>query len=111
MKKFLKSKEGMTLVEVVTGLAVFSLIAVFITIIITAALNNIKENSDLKKDIKNAAADIEYSLSDSKNDEDLTVEESEFSVDFGNVTVTTKGKLISSKQDEKEVEFKYFIPD
>lgn len=109
--KFLKSKKGMTLVEVVTGLAVFSLIVLFIMIIVTASLNNIKKNSDLKKDIKNAAADIEYSLSDSITDGDTSSEETEFNVDFGNIVVTSKGKFINSVDEEKEVDFKYFIPD
>lgn len=101
----------MTLVEVVTGLAVFALIVLLVMIIVTASLNNIEKNSDLKKGIKSAAADIEYNLSGPVSDDDMLYEESEFSVDFGGTVVSVNGYYIKSENDRNQANFKYFVPD
>jgi prepilin-type N-terminal cleavage/methylation domain-containing protein len=112
--RLLKSKKGMTLVEVVVSMAILSILAVFIMSVFAATLGSVMSNSELKKSGKLAAAGIENKLAGFEPDQDISVIEQEngfIEVDFGSIIVNSEGYYIIGKDKNQNSKYYFFIPE
>ncbi|HCA29679.1 MAG TPA: hypothetical protein DEP23_09005 [Ruminococcaceae bacterium] len=112
--KLLKSKKGMTLVEVVVSLAILSILAVFIMAVFGSSFQTVVTNANLKKGQKDAAAGIENKLAGFDPDGNLSVtneQSGNFSIDFGGVTIDASGNFIIGKNKDQDSTYYFFIPD
>lgn len=114
MRHVLKSRKGLTLVEVVVSLAILSILAVFILSVFASSLNIIAGNANLKKGNHNAAAGIENKFAGFDADANLSVinqQSGSIQIEFGGVSIEAAGKFITGNDIKNDSEYYAFIPD
>jgi prepilin-type N-terminal cleavage/methylation domain-containing protein len=113
-KVFIKSKKGMTLVEVVVSLALLSILAILIMSVFASSFQVVFSNADMKKKGKDAAAGIENKLAGFDPDGDISIirqQRGTFSIDFGGVVIESSGNYVTGNDKEFNAEYHFFIPD
>ncbi|MDD2362416.1 MAG: prepilin-type N-terminal cleavage/methylation domain-containing protein [Oscillospiraceae bacterium] len=114
LKRFFKSKKGLTLVEVVVSLAILSILAVFILSIYASSFNTILGNANLKNSNQNAAAGIENKFAGFDPDSDIATVEQQtgnLEIDFGGQTIDAEGSIIEGTDKNNDSKYYSFIPD
>ncbi|MDD3832565.1 MAG: type II secretion system protein [Oscillospiraceae bacterium] len=114
LKRCIKSKKGLTLVEVVVSLAILSILAVFILSIFASTFNSILGNSNLKNSNQNAAAGIENKFAGFDPDSDIAIADEQagsIEIDFGGQIVEAQGNIIEGTDKDNDSKYYSFIPD
>jgi prepilin-type N-terminal cleavage/methylation domain-containing protein len=112
--KIIKSKNGMTLVEVVASVAILALLAVFVVSIFATSITIVGRNAQVKKSNTKAAAGIENTVAGfTVSEETVSVIEtsSNFEIVFGGNTINKEGTYYKSSDEKGEGNYYYFVPN
>ncbi len=116
MKKLylLKSKRGMTLVEVVAGIAILSLLFLFIVTVFPTAISIVGDQARLKRSGKNAADGLESHFAGQEPEPGRAVVQQtpgQLEVDFPAGPVQPDGVFVKSRGADGGEVFYYFEAD
>ena len=113
IRQRLKSRKGLTLVEVVVSLAILSLLAILLTSVFTSAVTIVGKQAVQKQANKEAAGGIENVAAGYDANADVTVQQSSgnFSVQFGGVTIEQQGAYYEGTATDQEGSYTYFEPN
>jgi prepilin-type N-terminal cleavage/methylation domain-containing protein len=112
--KVVRKKDGMTLVEVIVGLALMSILVLIFTTFIFYSMAAMSRNIGLKSadtnavaGVENAAAGVESSIPQTVTSESSST----FIVTFGSTTITTNGELVEGTDTQAKSKYSYFVPN
>lgn len=111
--RVLKSKKGMTLVEVIVSTALFSLIGIFVMTVFSGGFSVVNNEGKTKQDDLKAIAGLEQQrASETVNSSIASINEEngKFYVNFGGNQVEVNGTYIKAEDKDKNSQYNYFTP-
>ena len=114
IKRLLKQKKGMTLIEAIVSTALLTLVVTLLVSVFTSSINIIRINAEMKRASRDAAAGIENQMAGIGPDNGVSITQQQagtFVIQFNGVTVSTGGNLVESTDTDGDVKFYYFVPN
>lgn len=109
----LRRNRGMTLVEIVAGIAILGLLALLLSTVFATGIGIVGRQAQQKQANANAAGGVENAAAgDASASAPLPDESSgSFSIRFGDNTVEIPGSYYESPENGYDRNFRYFVPE
>lgn len=108
----LRRRRGMTLVEIVAGLAVLGLLALLLSTVFVTGVNVVGRQAQQKKANAEAAGGVEQAAAGETSEADASADKTDgsFSIRFGGETVEVPGSYYENQENGYDRSFRYFVP-